>query len=212
MDPSHVAMVNLELPPEVFQEYECTQPLTIRLSLDNLIKLLKRTKSEEIIELSYNEETKKVEIIIKNEIIKEFKIPTLEPIEEETPTPKIVFKSKVKMTSTAFRDIIEDAHALSDSVSLEADEEKILVISESDLSSARFEVDKKSPAIIELTSEELSKASFNLTYLNDIIKAGAGASEVINFEFSKDMPLRLEFPLPQSGTLTYYLAPRIEAE
>ncbi len=212
MDPSHVAMVDLELPNEVFQEYDCPESVTIRLSLDGLVKLLKSAKSGEIVELSYIGETRKMELTVRNEVKKQFRFSTLDIMEEETPTPKITFKSKVKMTSNSFKEVIDDAHAISDSVSLEANPEKFTIVAEGEISAAKFEIDKNSPAIIELVTEENSKASFNLTYLTDMIKAGVSVSELLNLEFSTNMPLRLEFPLPQSGILFYYLAPRIEAE
>jgi len=34
----------------------------------------------------------------------------------------------------------------------------------------------------------------------------------VTVEFSTNMPIRLEFDIPQQGRLLYYLAPRIEAE
>lgn len=212
MDPSHVAMVDLGLPRDAFQEYECSQHVTVRLSLDGLIRLLRRAKADEVIEISYDVETRKIELTVKNEVKKEFRILTLETIEEETPKPKVTFKSRIKMTSTAFKEIIEDAHAISDSITFETTPEKFIVVTESELSVAKFELDRNSPAVIEFIIEEPSKASFNLTYLADMIKAGVASSEILNLEFSTNMPLKLDFPLPQSGGLSYYLAPRIEAE
>lgn len=212
MDPSHVAMVDLDLPRDAFQEYECPQSVTIRLGLDGLIKLLKRAKANEKVMITYNMETKKIELTVRNEVKKEFIISTLEAVEEKTPTPKITFKSRVKMTSASLREIIDDAQAIGDSIIFETTPEKLIVLVEGELNSAKFELDKNSPAVVEFTAEEPSKASFNLTYLADMVRAGASSSEILNLEFSTNMPLKLEFPLPQSGSLSYYLAPRIEAE
>ncbi|MEM2123304.1 MAG: proliferating cell nuclear antigen (pcna) [Candidatus Bathyarchaeia archaeon] len=211
MDPSHVAMVDLDLPIEAFQEYECSQHFTVRLSLDGLIRLLKRAKTNERVEITYNMDTKKVELTVKNEVKKEFTISTLETVEEKTPTPKITFKSRIKMTSTSLKEIIEDAQAIGDSIIFETIPEKLIVSVEGELNSAKFELDKSSPAVIEFAAEEPSKASFNLTYLADMVKAGSSSSEILSLEFSTNMPLKLEFPLPQSGGLSYYVAPRIEA-
>lgn len=212
MDPSHVAMIDLELPNEIFKEYKCPKPITIRISLDGFLKLLKRAKNNETVKMTYNEEKRKIECAVTNDVKKLFKIPTLEALDEETPTPKITFKSKIKMTSNAFKEIIEDAQSISDSVSLETSSNQLIVVAEDELSSARFEMDENSSAILEMSVDEASKASFNLMYLTDMVKAGTGISEIIILEFSKDMPLKLYFPLPQSGILSYFLAPRIEAE
>ena len=41
MDPSRVAMINMEIPKTVFTEYQCETPLKLALNLVELLKLLK---------------------------------------------------------------------------------------------------------------------------------------------------------------------------
>jgi DNA polymerase III sliding clamp (beta) subunit (PCNA family) len=53
-------------------------------------------------------------------------------------------------------------------------------------------------------------ATFTLSYLKEIVDAAVVSSEVATLEFSADMPLRMEFELPQ-GKLVYYVAPCIGA-
>src|SRR6266581_43622 len=166
MDPSHIAMVDFEWPKTAFDTYECTAPTKLRLSVSNLLKLLKRTKSDESIEVVYDDANKKLNITLKGSIVRKFITPTLEPSTEEVPTPKVPFNARVKITAASLRDIIDDAQSISD----------------------------------------------NLNYLGEIIRAGSGASEVTSLEFSTNMPIKVEFEMPQQGRLLYYLAPRIEAE
>ena len=78
--------------------------------------------------------------------------------------------------------------------------------------SATIELDKGSEALLELQVKEPSKATYNLNYLAELVKAGAATSEVVTAEFSTNMPIKVEFEIPQQGRLLYYLAPRIEAE
>jgi len=128
------------------------------------------------------------------------------------PTPKVVFNSKVKMTTESLRDIIEDAQSISDNVKLETTPEKLLVSTSTEMSSANMEIEKGSEAMLEMDVKEPSKATYNLNYLANIIRAGSGASEIVTMEFSTNMPIKVEFEMPQQGHLLYYLAPRIEAE
>ena len=51
-----------------------------------------------------------------------------------------------------------------------------------------------------------------MNYLAEISKAGSMAAELVTLEFSSNMPVKLEYEMPQQGRLLYYLAPRIEAE
>jgi proliferating cell nuclear antigen len=138
-------------------------------------------------------------------------MPTLDPAQEEVPTPKITFNSKVKLTTSILRDIIDDVRAVSDSVRLEATPERLTALAASELSSAVIELDKGSEMLLELDVKE-TKATFNLNYLSEITKAGASTSEIVTVEFSSNMPIRLQFEIPQQGRLQYYMAPRLEKE
>jgi proliferating cell nuclear antigen len=177
-----------------------------------MLKLLKRVGSDEILEMLYDEKTRKLNLTLKGKMMRKFTIPTLDPAQEEVPTPKITFNSKVKLTTSTFRDIIEDVQAVSDNVRLEATTEKLTAAATTELSSAIIELDKGSEMLLALEVKEPSKATFNLNYLSEITKAAASTSEIVTVEFSSNMPIRLEFDIPQQGRLLYYLAPRIEAE
>jgi proliferating cell nuclear antigen len=212
MDPSHVAMVDFEWPKTAFEEYVCATQMKIRVNISEMLKLLRRVRSDETLKIVYDEKTKKLNLTLKNKITRKFVMPTLETTEEEVPTPKITFNSKIKLTTESLKDIIEDSQAISDNIRLEANPEKFTIMAVGELSSATIELDKESPALLELDVKELSKATFNLNYLAEIVKAGAMTSEVVTAEFSTNMPVKLEFELPRQGHLIYYLAPRIEAE
>ena len=212
MDPSHVAMVDFEWQKTAFEEYTCQEPTKIRVNIASMLKLLKRVGSDEILEMLYDEKTRKLNLTLKGKMMRKFTMPTLDPAQEEVPTPKITFNSKVKLTTSTFRDIIDDVQAVSDNVRLETTPEKLIAAATTELSSAIIELEKASEMLIELDVKEPSKATFNLNYLSEITKAGASAAEIVTVEFSSNMPIRLEFDIPQQGRLSYYLAPRIEAE
>lgn len=212
MDPSHVAMVDFEWQKAAFEEYTCIEPTKIRVNIASMLKLLKRVSSDEILEMLYDDKTRKLNLTLKGKMMRKFTMPTLDPAQEEVPTPKITFNSKVKLTTSTFRDIIEDVQAVSDNVRLETTPEKLTAAATTELSSAVIEVDKGSDNLLELAVKEPSKATFNLNYLSEITKAAASTSEIVTVEFSSNMPIRLEFDIPQQGRLSYYLAPRIEAE
>ncbi len=212
MDPSHVAMVDFKLPREAFKEYVSDGQVKVRVGLSGMIKLLKRARSEEVLELKYDPEFRKVHMTVLGAVRKQYTLPTLEASEEEAPSPRLEFKSTVKLTSETLREVIEDTQEVSDNVTLETMEDRFIVSATTSLSSARFEIEKGSEALIDLDVKEPSKATFNLNYLSEMVKAGSGTSEISTIQFSTNMPLKLEFPLSENGSLTYYLAPRIEAE
>jgi proliferating cell nuclear antigen len=146
MDPSHIAMVDFEWPKAAFDTYECNTPTKLRLSVSNLLKLLKRTRSDESVEIVYDDANKKLNITLKDKIVRKFITPTLDPSTEEVPTPKVPFNARVKITAVSLRDIIDDAQSISDNVKLEVSPEKFIVRATGELSSAIIEMDKGSDA------------------------------------------------------------------
>jgi len=211
MDPSHVAMVDFEWNKPAFQEYACPQPTKIRLNVTDIVKKL-RGAGQEPLEMAYDENTRKLNMVIKGKWKTTFTLPTLDPGDEEVPTPKIAFNSKIKMISSSFKDIIDQIQTVSDNVKFETTAEKFIAEAITELSGAKIELEKGSDVLLELEVKEPCKATFNLNYLAEISKAGSSAAELVTLEFSTNMPVKLEYEMPQQGKLLYYLAPRIEAE
>ncbi len=212
MDPSHVAMVDFEMPKNTFQEYLCEQPINICVNMGEMLKILKNVGSDETLEISTGEEGRQLELALRGSYVRRFVMPTLEMAEEEAPTPKIDFNTKIKMTSTSLRQTMDDALVVSDNVRLEATLDRLVFNATGDLGSVTVELGKDSEAILSLDVKEESKATFSLNYLSEIVKAGAVASDVVDIEFSTNMPVKLNFGLPEEQRLSYYLAPRIESD
>jgi len=139
-------------------------------------------------------------------------MPTLETTEESVPTPKVTFNVRVKVTTEALRQAIEDASLVSDHVRIEVDNEKMVMHTTGSFMAATIELDRGSDALLDLEVKKPSNATFSLNYLTDIIQAAAPTSEIVSMEFSSDMPLLLDFQQPNEGKLTFYLAPRIEID
>lgn len=212
MDPSRVAMVDFEWPKTVFEEYQCDTPTKMCINITELLKLLKRAGKDEVLELSLDEKTGKLQVKISGKYSRNFTMPTLEASEEEVPTPKLSFNVKVKATTSGLSQAIEDAQLVSDHVKVEADTEKLVLNASGDLMGAEISLLKGTDTILDLEAKEPSKATFSLSYLSEIIKAASATSDIGTLEFSSDMPIKLDFQQAKEGKLTFYLAPRIETD
>jgi len=212
MDPSRVAMVDFEWPKTIFEEYESTEPTKMCINISELLKLLKRAGKDEVVELSLDEKTGRLQIKITGKYARNFTMPTLEASEEEVPTPKLTFNVRVKATTGGLSQAIEDAQLVSDHVRIEADAEKLVFHAAGDLMGATITLQKGSDTLLDLEAKEPSKATFSLSYLSEIIKASSATSDIATLEFSTDMPIKLDFHQIKEGRLTFYLAPRIETE
>ena len=212
MDPSRVAMVDFEWPKTVFDEYSCGEPMKMCINISEMLKLLRRTGKDESVELSLDDKTGKLKIAIRGKYSRTFNMPTLEAMDEEVPTPKVSFNVSAKTMTQGLREAIEDASLVSDHVQIEADNEKLVMHATGDIMGAKIEFKAGDDVLLEMKAKEASRATFSLSYLSEIVKASVPTSEIVDIEFSTDMPIKLDFKQKKEGKLKFFLAPRIEVE
>ena len=207
MDPSHVAMVDFELPRDFFDGYLCDEETRLTVNIRELLRFLDRVERGEEVKIALEEGRLSIECL-RGGHKRRFLMPLLEPLEEETPTPKIFFKASARILAPSLRRAMKDASLVGEHVRLEIDEEEFKISAEGDIGSVSSVWTLEAEELLELKVEEPSSATFTLSYLQDIINAASASSEVATLELSTDMPIKLDFELPK-GRLIYYLAPCI---
>lgn len=209
MDPSHVAMVDFELPREFFDKYECQREPKLSVNMGEFLKFLDRVERDEQLKIRLDEEHAQLVIQCRRGgHTRRFSMPILEPAEEEVPSPKIFFKASARVLAQSLRQAVRDAALVSEHVRLEFVGDEFRVGAAGDVGSASSVWERGADELLELRLEEESRATFTLSYLQDIVGAASVSSEVASVELSTDMPIKLGFELPQ-GRLVYYLAPCI---
>lgn len=209
MDSSHVAMVDFELPEAFFDSYVCEGESRLFINIGEFLMFLDRVERDERVKINLNEERARLMIqCIRPGHSRMFTMPLLEPLDEEVPQPKILFKSSARILTQSLRRAIRDADLVGEHVKIEVTDDMLKMSAVGDMGSAFSEWERGADELLELKAEEESSASFTLKYLTDITNAAIVSSEVATLEFTTDMPLRMNFELPQ-GKLIYYLAPCI---
>lgn len=212
MDPAHISLIDFELSSSAAEEYVCEGELQMTVSLSELLKLLKHTRSGESLTLSYNEKEKKLEMIIvdatgsKQRI---FTLNTLETVEARGVTPRLTFEARARVSSAAVRDAIGDCRALSDYVKIIINPNEVIFSVRGELGGAQIKFTRTGAAIYEIETDKEVWANFSINYLEKIVRAGAALSDEAVMELTTNRPIKLGFPIP-SGKLEYLIAPRIE--
>ena len=213
MDPSRVAMVDFEWSKTVFDEFSCSEPTKICVNIGEFMKLVKRARSSERLELSMDEASGRLVLRMMDGYRRSFHLPILETMEEELPGElKIPFTVRAVLTTKELRQAIEDAKLVSDYISFIADENGLTLKAAGDVTSATIEFPKGSEVLSEFEVQEESKASFGLSYLADIVKVASAVSDIVSIEYATNKPIKLDFKLPYEGKLVFYLAPRVESD
>jgi proliferating cell nuclear antigen len=209
MDPSHVAMVDFELPKEFFDRYSAEGEVRLSMNMRELLKFLDRVERGEQLKIRLDEEQSRVILECRRGgHIRTFTLPLIEPMEEEVPSPKIFFKSSARLLTQSLRRAIRDASLVSEHVRIEMTSKELRIQASGEAGSVSSVWEMGADDLLELKAQEDSRATFTISYLQDMINAAAMSSEVTSIELSTDMPIKMNFELPQ-GKLIYYLAPCI---
>ncbi len=205
IDPAHVALITIELPPESFIEYEVEDEVKLGFNVANVAKLVKRGKKGDKLDIEVTED--KVTWSIVGAVVKRYRINNLEVPVPEIPEAQLEFKIRVAMIVDPFKNALRDAEAVGDTVELEAPDESTLIIRGVGTAVAETKIRSDSPAVVEFNVEETGKSAYSIDYLKHVLSLTKVADTIV-VEFSPDMPLRLQFKLPAGGNVTYLLAPK----
>jgi len=120
MDSSRVALVDFELPGEFFDSYVCEGEPRIFIKIDEFLKFLDRVERDEGVKIRLDEERARLVIqCTRPGHSRRFTMPILEPLDEEVPQPKILFKSSARILTQSLRRSIRDADLVNEHVKME---------------------------------------------------------------------------------------------
>jgi proliferating cell nuclear antigen len=208
MDPANVAMVIFKLFSSIFTEYDLKENVEICLNLDNLKQVLRRASPSDMITLELDDSNKLI-IILRGATTRMFSIPTIEFDEKEQRIPDLKFSAKVVTSATILNEAIEDAQIVAESVSFLAEQHRMMVSAEGDLSKAQIDIREDENTRMEVEGNAKVKAKYSIEYLKKMMN-GSKISDNVIVSFSKDYPLRLDYATIDKVSISFILAPRVE--
>ncbi len=208
MDPSHVALIDISWPNSAFEAYECDGDIKFGVRIDEFSKLIKRADKNDSIQINISDDNMLLVTIGKN---KKYKMRLIESTATDTPLPKIPYDSKISVQLAKFDKIIGDVQVVSEFLTIQTSGTNAVFAGKGDSGEVNitFEKDEEDEDE-EVTTKEDSSGTYDLEYLNSVVKAVRNAAGVITCEFSSAKPLRIEFKISNIGRIHFYLAPRVE--
>ena len=208
VDPAHVAMVSLEIPKNVFTEYDVEAEEEISLDLEKVKSILKLASSNDSMVIVKDREKLKFEI---GNIIKSISL--LDNNQITTPrVPQIVAEDYVVMSKGEFEKGLRAAEDVSDAIRLTMTSENFSARSMSDADESEMILQKD--MLKEIQCHETIKSSYPLEYLLKFMRS-ISPNEDIKLSFKSDYPLTIEFNLgadsPERIKGRFLLAPRMES-
>ena len=204
MDPSQIALVDLELPAKAFEEYSVEKTTDLGVDFTELSKITKRLRPEDKLLLKLGQ---RLELTFQGDTKRTFKVAIIDAQSTPPKEPQIDFTSEVKLAPAMIKEALKDAELVSNHVALTIDKKEFQVTGDGDTGSVDIQFPEEK--VFALECKEKSRAVFSLDHLNNILKSAESPS-IVSVKMRTDAPLRIEYAIGE-GRVVYYLAPRIES-
>ena len=208
MDPARISMVDFELSSEAFETFNIDAPKNIGLNLEDMNKMLRRARPGDRLQMSLDDQTNRFVMTFQGISVTTFSIPLLDLGESSTHNPEIPFTATLRMEAGVLAEALKDVGIVGDHVTLRATPDFLRLEGESDVESVNVRLNKQSEGVAHMEVKEECKSIYIISYIQNMLKA-AEATDIIEYEFGQDLPLKLTVPL-EGGKISFLLAPRVE--
>jgi proliferating cell nuclear antigen len=212
MDPSRVALVDLEIGSGAFSEYQVKGPTVLGINLLEMDRILSRGKPADELTIELDQSGSGLNLTFRGASTRRLSLPLIDVSEAELPEPKIPFTATVEVLAGALQDGLKDAELFGENVRFEAKGEEFLMSSAGEKGKTEMKLEKGDQALIKIAAKQPTRATYGIAYLSNMLKS-AESGNPVTLSFGTDLPLQLDFPIAEGkGRLRFLLAPRIESE
>ncbi len=208
MDPSGISMVSFFIPNKAFSKYEVEKQVQIGINLENLSKILSSSRSNEQLVMKDAGNKLSIEFIGENSR-RRYKLPMIDIKKEADKEPKIEFESTIEVKSDPFKEVLKDATSLSSLIGFRTEKDNFKIVAKGDAAELEEEHANNTDFIKKISAGKASSATFNLEYLDRIVRA-CPAGNSITLSLKSEEPIRIDYKIGDA-TVAYYLAPYMES-
>nr|WP_319372484.1 proliferating cell nuclear antigen (pcna) [uncultured Methanobacterium sp.] len=204
LDKSHTTFIHLKLKIGLFDEYLCDAPVNINVETEELMKVLKRSVADDIVELGVDEDNLILSFIGEAERI--FKIHLIDMEYTAPSPPEMRYPTEFEVPFDLLKNSIKDIDIVSDKIQLQVDDKKFIASAEGELSDAQIRYHHGEKIFGSV------KSVFSLAKIKETLKADKFSDSAL-IKLGDDMPLNLTLKTVMGdGLLNFMIAPRIESE
>ena len=205
VDPSHVAMISLDIPKDLFSEFSLDRDEELAIDIEKLKNVLKVARDSDEITMKIEKDKIAFEIgaVIKTVNLLDGNAVTIPRI------PKISSDAFVVVAKQEFDKGLRAAEDVSDSIRLSLTSTEFKARSSSETEESELILPKD--MLKEVKCENPVKSSYPIEYLIKLTRALQSCEE-FRLSFRDDYPLTVDFKFGRDSLITgaFYLAPRME--
>lgn len=204
LDTARTSLIDMFLPADNFEEYECAETIIAGINISNTFKLLKSITNQDILKISV--QTKEfMNVEITNESKKtstKFELKLLDINESQIEVPDVKMTTVTILPSVDFQRLCRDMSNIGSEIEITRDGNKLRLHCEGDFANQATEIEcpEESPYISGL---------YSLKYLNIFTKATSMCASVQILQEEANRFLILKYNVANLGELKFYLATKI---
>ena len=206
VDPSHVAMVKLDVDAVAFETWEVEEAM-VGLEMKKLKELISLGGADDIISMTYDG---KGDVLMNLGKI-DRNIRPLDPSTVNSPNlPNIDIPSTIEINGASLAQALRAAKQVGDLVNFSIDGNSFTVHVQGQTDSVTVSFSKDE--LESLNCSKPARSQYSLTYLVPLSKV-FGSLGTVKLGFGESFPLSLEFTFNDgAGEVLYFLAPRVESD
>lgn len=207
VDPAHVAMVDLDIKKEAFDEYKADE-MELGIDMDKLGSIMRLSGIGDMVNINYDEDSNRLIIKIGNLVRKMGLIDTAGMPDPKM--PNLNLPGRVILKASELTQGVRASESVSDHLALTLNKDDFELFAEGDTDTVNLKLPKD--LLLELKTKDKCKSLFSIDYFSNMIKPVHGENP-ITIMIGNDNPIKVEFDIAdKKGHVTYLLAPRIESE
>ncbi len=205
VDPSHVAMVHINIDKDAFETYE-SSGMEIGVDMKKIRDFIGLIRSTDMVDMEIEEDSNKMvmkvgDVTSSMALVDHASMP-------ESKVPSLSHPAKVSIKTSELTLGIKVAEKITENITLVLQPDKFSLHAKGDLDAADLDIPKD--RLVKVECKEEVKSKYNLDFLQRMIRV-ASNSEVVDMNLSNNYPLKLDFDIAGGkGHVSYLLAPRMD--
>lgn len=207
MDPSSISMVSFFMPSKAFSKFTIDKNTSIGINLENLGKILSRTREDEALVMKDSDSKLSMEFIGPVSR-RRYKLQMIDVKKSAEKEPNVEFDANVEISGDPLKDILKDASLLSSYISFKAVKDQFTTSAHGDSGELEELHSKDGNIVKKVDATKNADAVFNLEFLENMVRSCPTGNSVA-IAMKSNEPLKLSYNIGESS-ISYFLAPYME--
>ena len=203
IDPSHISLINLQLPTSGFKRFDCKEEMRFGVSLKTISAILKCSEKEDTLSIIAKEDSDTLEFRFESEAKSvSIHMKILDIVMDELLVPDMEYECIFSLDSKLFNKICSDLASIGDTCTIQTNNETTFKVS-GEIGDAHFTY------AFNMMKTHILDMKYSMRYLQLFAKA-YHVSNLVTISMIKDQPIKFEYIIENIGTIKYYLAPVLD--